>query len=131
KQRQSHKSLRGHPMRSKHKRKPLHVLIVKRRLARRRLRSPRSKAMARYRLLSAHYTEEDKLLLGDKELEGTDAPVTGRAVDEKGNDIYDGDGRPILYRGTIVGDGSPHKWTRPPTPEMEGLDPESKRLVEI
>jgi hypothetical protein len=87
--------------------------------------------MARYRLLSAHYSEEDKLLLGDQELNGTDAPVTGRALDEAGNEVYDGDGRPILYRGTIVGDGTPHKWTRPPTPEMEGLDAESKRLVEI
>ncbi len=40
--------------------------------------------MGRYRLLEQHYSEEDKLLEGDKEL---------------------GEGM-----GTIVGDGTPHKW---------------------
>jgi hypothetical protein len=60
--------------------------------------------MAKYRLLSAHYSEEDKYLEGDKER---------------------GDGL-----GTIVGDGTEHKWTIPPTPEMVGLDPKSEALVE-
>ncbi len=87
--------------------------------------------MARYRLLSAHYSEEDKYLLGDKEADEAGGPITGRELDKDGNEILDGNGAPIVHRGTIVGDGTPHKWTRPPTPEMEGLDAESKRLVEI
>jgi hypothetical protein len=52
--------------------------------------------MAKYRLLSQHFSEEDKL----------------------------------LEAGVEVGDGTSHKWTRPPSPEMEGLDEESKLLVE-
>jgi len=60
--------------------------------------------MPRYRLLEQHYSEEDKLLEGDNTL---------------------GEGQ-----GTVVGDGSPHKWTGPPTPAMEGLDAASKALVE-
>ncbi len=59
--------------------------------------------MGRYRLLEQHYSEEDKLLEGDKEL---------------------GEGM-----GTIVGDGTPHKWSGPPTPAMEGLDEKSKAAV--
>jgi hypothetical protein len=51
--------------------------------------------MPKYRLLSQHFSEEDKL----------------------------------LEIGTEVGDGTSHKWTRPPSPEMEGLDDESKALV--
>jgi hypothetical protein len=54
----------------------------------------------RYRLTTPHYSEEDKLL---------------EASDEK----------PIE-----VGDGTQFKWTRPPTPEMEGLDEESRAAVE-
>lgn len=60
--------------------------------------------MPRYRLLEQHYSEEDKLLEGDNTL---------------------GEGL-----GTVVGEGSPHKWTRPPTPAMEGLDEKSQALVE-
>lgn len=86
--------------------------------------------MPRYRLLSAHYSEEDKWLPGDKENEGSDAPVTGQMVDEDGNPIYDEKGVQRVYRGTLVGTGTQHKWTRDPTPEMEGLDPESKKKVE-
>ncbi len=59
--------------------------------------------MPRYRLLEQHYSEEDKLLEGDNTL---------------------GEGQ-----GTEVGDGTPHKWTGPPTPAMEGLDAASKALV--
>ena len=62
--------------------------------------------MPRYRLLEAHYSEEDKWLPGDKE-----------------NEQF---GRP----GTEVGDGTEHKWTGLPTPYMVGLDPEAERLVE-
>jgi hypothetical protein len=86
--------------------------------------------MPKYRLLSAHYSEEDKWLPGDKENEDTSAPVTGNVVDEDGNQLYHDNGQPRVYRGTIVGDGTQHKWTRPPTPEMEGLDEKSKALVE-
>jgi hypothetical protein len=86
--------------------------------------------MPRYRLLSAHFSEEDKWLPGDKENESTDAPVTGLMVDEDGNPIYDERGVQRVYRGTLVGDGTQHKWTRDPTPEMEGLDVESKKKVE-
>jgi hypothetical protein len=35
-----------------------------------------------------------------------------------------------LEEGTIVGDGSPHKWTRPPNHDMEGLDEESQAAIE-
>jgi hypothetical protein len=63
--------------------------------------------MPRYRLLSAHYSEEDKWLPGDKEMS------------DQGEE-----------KGTIVGDGTPHLWTRDPTPDMVGLDPESEKLVE-
>lgn len=52
--------------------------------------------MAKYRLLSQHYSEEDKL----------------------------------LEVGTEVGDGTEHKWTRPPTPEMEALDDDGKKRLE-
>ena len=52
--------------------------------------------MAKYRLLSQHYSEEDKL----------------------------------LEVGTEVGDGTEHKWTRPPTPEMEALDDDGKQRLE-
>ncbi len=52
--------------------------------------------MAKYKLLSQHYSEEDK----------------------------------ILEPGTIVGTGTPFKWTRSPTTEMVGLDKESKAAVE-
>ena len=52
--------------------------------------------MAKYKLLSPHYTEEDKL----------------------------------LETGTEVGDGTPHLWTRPPTPEMEALDADGKHRLE-
>jgi hypothetical protein len=86
--------------------------------------------MPRYRLLSAHFSEEDKWLPGDKENESTDAPVTGLMVDEDGDPIYDERGVQRVYRGTLVGDGTQHKWTRDPTPEMEGLDAESKKKVE-
>jgi hypothetical protein len=86
--------------------------------------------MPRYRLLSAHYSEEDKWLPGDKENESSDAPVTGQMVDEDGSPIYDEKGVQRVYRGTLVGDGTQHKWTRDPTPEMEGLDAESKKKVE-
>lgn len=86
--------------------------------------------MPRYRLLSAHYSEEDKWLPGDKENESTNAPVTGQMVDEDGAPIYDEKGVQRVYRGTLVGDGTQHKWTRDPTPEMEGLDAESKKKVE-
>lgn len=87
--------------------------------------------MPRYRLLSAHYTEEDKWLPGDKENEDTNEPVTGFVLDENGEKLYDEKGQPRVYRGTLVGDGTPHKWTRDPTPEMEGLDAESKKKVEL
>jgi hypothetical protein len=63
--------------------------------------------MPRYRLLSAHYSEEDKWLPGHKEMT------------DQGEE-----------KGTIVGDGTPHLWTRDPTPDMVGLDPESEKLVE-
>src|SRR6266550_6927931 len=53
--------------------------------------------MPKYRLLSQHYSEEDKL----------------------------------LEPGTEVGTGTPHKWSGPPTVEMEGLDREAKRLIEV
>jgi hypothetical protein len=85
--------------------------------------------MPRYRLLSAHFSEEDKWLPGDKENESTDAPVTGLMVDEDGNPIYDERGVQRVYRGTLVGDGTQHKWTRDPTPEMEGLDPSPRRKL--
>jgi hypothetical protein len=62
--------------------------------------------MPRYRLLSAHYSEENKWLPGDKEMS------------DQGEE-----------KGTIVGDGTPHLWTRDPTPDMVGLDPESEKLV--
>src|SRR6266550_3885261 len=52
--------------------------------------------MPKYRLLSQHYSEEDKL----------------------------------LEPGTEVGTGTPHKWSGPPTVEMEGLDREARRLIE-
>lgn len=51
--------------------------------------------MAKYRLLSTHFSEEDK----------------------------------ILEAGTLVGTGTIHKWTRPPTPEMQGIDKEGKEKV--
>lgn len=70
--------------------------------------------MPRYRLLSAHYSEEDKLLMGDKENEWMDG-MPGKLLEKN---------------GTIVGDGTLHKWTREPTPDMEGLDAESIKLVE-
>jgi hypothetical protein len=50
----------------------------------------------KYRLLTPHFSEEDKWLDG----------------------------------GTEVGDGTPHKWTREPTPEMEALDDEAKVALE-
>jgi hypothetical protein len=56
--------------------------------------------MPRYRLTTPHFSEEDKLI---------------EASDEK----------PVE-----VGDGTMFKWTRPPTPEMQGLDEESRALVE-
>jgi len=52
--------------------------------------------MAKYKLLSQHYSEEDKL----------------------------------LEPGTVVGTGTPFKWTRPPTAEMVGLDKDGKAAVE-
>lgn len=52
--------------------------------------------MAKYRLLSQHYSEEDKL----------------------------------LEIGTEVGDGTEHKWTRPPTVEMEALDDAGRAALE-
>jgi hypothetical protein len=85
--------------------------------------------MPRYRLLTAHYTEEDKWLPGDQENSNSNAPITGYVTDEDGNQVSDEHGQPIPYRGTLVGDRTPHKWTRDPTPEMEGLDEESKALV--
>jgi hypothetical protein len=87
--------------------------------------------MPRYRLLSAHYSEEDKWLPGDKEAADSNGPITGYQLDEKGNQVLDEKGQPIAFRGTVVGDGTPHKWTRDPTPDMVGLDEESQALVEI
>ena len=52
--------------------------------------------MARYRLLSQHFNEDDVL----------------------------------LEAGDEVGDGCEHRWTRPPTTEMIGLDEEGRRLIE-
>jgi hypothetical protein len=52
--------------------------------------------MAKYKLLSQHYSEEDKLLEPD----------------------------------TIVGDGTEHKWSRPPTTEMVALDEDGKQQLE-
>lgn len=86
----------------------------------------------KYRLLSAHYTEEDKWLPGDKEnADNPNAPITGYMLDEAENQVFDENGSPRVFRGTIVGDGTQHKWTREPTAEMEGLDAPSKALVEI
>lgn len=51
--------------------------------------------MAKYRLLTTHFSEEDK----------------------------------ILDPGTVVGTGTLHKWTREPTPEMQGLDKEGRDKV--
>lgn len=61
--------------------------------------------MARYRLKSAHYLENDYLLMGDKENE------------------YRGDDQ-----GTIVGDGTPYK-VRTPTTEMVPLDEEAEAAL--
>jgi hypothetical protein len=36
----------------------------------------------------------------------------------------------LLEPGTEVGDGTPYLWTRPPTPEMAGLDEASRAAVE-
>jgi hypothetical protein len=52
--------------------------------------------MAKYRLLSQHYSEDDEL----------------------------------LEPGAEVGDGTEHRWTRPPTVEMIALDEEAARLLE-
>ncbi len=52
--------------------------------------------MPRYRLLAAHYTEEDK----------------------------------YLEEGTEVGEGTRHRWSRPPTTQMEGLDEESQEAID-
>jgi hypothetical protein len=56
--------------------------------------------MARYRLTTNHFTEEDKLI---------------EATPEK----------PVE-----VGDGTPFLWTRPPTLEMEPLDDAAKKAIE-
>lgn len=62
--------------------------------------------MAKFRLLTAHYLPDDKYLLGDKETE------------HMGEE-----------RGTIVGDGTPHRidW---PTLEMVPLDDEAQEMLE-
>ena len=62
--------------------------------------------MARYRLLSAHYIDGDKLLYGDKE------------------NITFGD-----EKGTIVGDGTEHviRW---PTLEMLALDADAESMLD-
>lgn len=62
--------------------------------------------MAKFRLLTAHYLPDDKYLLGDKETE--------HLGDEK---------------GTVVGDGTPHRidW---PTLDMEPLDDEARELID-
>lgn len=62
--------------------------------------------MAKFRLLRAHYLPDDKYLLGDLETE--------HLGEEK---------------GTIVGDGTPHRidW---PTLDMEPLDDEARELLE-
>lgn len=62
--------------------------------------------MAKFRLLRAHYIDGDKWLPGDMENE--------HLGEEK---------------GTVVGDGTPHKikW---PTLEMEPLDAEAEALIE-
>jgi hypothetical protein len=52
--------------------------------------------VAKYKLLTQHYSEEDKLLEPD----------------------------------TLVGDGTPHLWTRRPTAEMEPLDDEGRALID-
>lgn len=36
----------------------------------------------------------------------------------------------LLEPGTVVGDGTPFLWTRPPTTEMEGLDDASCQAIE-
>jgi hypothetical protein len=63
--------------------------------------------MAKYRLRTAHYLPEDKLLPGDLENEQFHGPE----------------------RGTIVGDGTPYpiKW---PTLEMVALDDEAEAMLE-
>jgi len=62
--------------------------------------------MATFRLLRAHYLPDDKYLLGDLETE------------DRGE-----------QKGTIVGDGTPHRidW---PTLDMEPLDDEARELLE-
>jgi hypothetical protein len=50
----------------------------------------------KYKLLAAHFSEEDK----------------------------------YLEEGTEVGDGTRHRWTRPPTTQMEGLDEESQEEID-
>ncbi len=64
--------------------------------------------MAQFRLLRAHYLPDDKYLLGDMENE------------------HIGDG---IAKGTIVGDGTPHRidW---PTLDMEPLDDEAREMIE-
>jgi hypothetical protein len=52
--------------------------------------------VAKYKLLSPHFSEEDKLLETDTE----------------------------------VGDGTPHLWTRRPTPQMEALDEGARKALE-
>ena len=37
----------------------------------------------------------------------------------------------LLEPETIVGDGTPHAWTRAPTVEMEALDEEGKKAIEL
>jgi hypothetical protein len=50
----------------------------------------------RYKLLTAHFSEEDK----------------------------------YLEEGTEVGEGTQHRWSRPPTTQMEGLDDESQGEID-
>jgi hypothetical protein len=52
--------------------------------------------VARYKLLSPHFSEEDKL----------------------------------LEEGIEVGDGTPHAWTRRPTPQMEPLDETARKAID-
>lgn len=61
--------------------------------------------MAKFRLLRAHYLPDDKYLLGDLETE------------DKGEE-----------KGTVVGDGTPHRidW---PTLDMEPLDDEAREML--
>lgn len=83
----------------------------------------RTTQMPKYRLLTAHYTEEDKWLPGDKENEHLDDSPGNKPAFDSTDPINTGN-------GTVVGDGTKHKWTRPPTQEMVGLDEKSQKLID-